>query len=126
MLGKEKIENYLKTIYKLQLSGDRVKGVNVASELHVSRPTVCVALRELRNIGYVKAYDDGSISLTKKGLAEARNIEDKFSFLTEMLTYLNVDKTIAAEDACRLEHSLSDDSYKALQQFFSAKITQGA
>ena len=126
MLGKEKIENYLKTIYKLQLYGDRVKGVNVASELHVSRPTVCVALRELRNIGYVKAYDDGSISLTKKGLAEARNIEDKFSFLTEMLTYLNVDKTIAAEDACRLEHSLSDDSYKALQQFFSAKITQGA
>ena len=126
MLGKEKIENYLKTIYKLQLSGDRVKGVNVASELHVSRPTVCVALRELRNIGYVKAYDDGSISLTKKGLAEARNIEDKFSFLTEMLAYLNVDKTIAAEDACRLEHSLSDDSYKALQQFFSAKITQGA
>ncbi|HBI51912.1 MAG TPA: hypothetical protein DDX72_03925 [Ruminococcaceae bacterium] len=126
MLGKEKIENYLKTIYKLQLSGDRVKGVNVASELHVSRPTVCVALRELRNIGYVKAYDDGSISLTKKGLAEARNIEDKLSFLTEMLAYLNVDKTIAAEDACRLEHSLSDDSYKALQQFFSAKITQGA
>ena len=125
MLGKEKIENYLKTIYKLQLSGDRVKGVNVASELHVSRPTVCVALRELRNIGYVKAYDDGSISLTKKGFAEARNIEDRFNFLTDMLAFLNVDKITAAEDACRLEHNLSDDSYKALQQFFNAKMTQG-
>lgn len=124
MLGKEKIENYLKTIYKLQLSGDRVKGVNVASELHVSRPTVCVALRELRNNGYVKAYDDGS-TLTKKGLAEARNIEDRFNFLTDMLTFLNVDKITAAEDACRLEHNLSDDSYKALQQFFNAKMTQG-
>ncbi len=126
MLGKEKTENYLKTIYKLQLSGKRVKGVNVASELHVSRPTVCVALRELRNIGYVKAYDDGSISLTKKGLTEARNIEDRFSFLKEMLTFLNVDKVTAADDACRLEHSLSDDSYKALRQFFSTKMTQGA
>ena len=125
MLGKEKIENYLKTIYKLQLSGDRVKGVNVASELHVSRPTVCVALRELRNIGYVKAYGDGSISLTKKGFAEARNIEDRFNFLTDMLTFQNVDKITAAEDACRLEHNLSNDSYKALQQFFNAKMTQG-
>lgn len=126
MLGKEKIENYLKTIYKLQLSNERVKGVKVASELNVSRPTVCVALRELRNIGYVRSYDDGSISLTKKGLSEAQDIEDKFSFLKDMLTFLNVDKATAAEDACRLEHSLSDDSYKALQQYFSAKITQGA
>lgn len=126
MLGKEKIENYLKTIYKLQLSNERVKGVKVASELNVSRPTVCVALRELRNIGYVRSYDDGSISLTKKGLSEAQDIEDKISFLKDMLTFLNVDKATAAEDACRLEHSLSDDSYKALQQYFSAKITQGA
>lgn len=71
MLGKEKIENYLKTIYKLQLTIGRVKGVTVASELHVSRPTVCVALKDLRKCGYVRAYDDGSISLTKKGLAKA-------------------------------------------------------
>ena len=121
MLGKEKIENYLKTIYKLQMYCDRVKGVSIASELHVSRPTVCVTLRELRNIGYVRAYDDGSISLTKMGLDEARNIEDRFSFLTEMLTFLNVDKTTAAEDACRLEHNLSDDSYNALRKFFASK-----
>ncbi len=93
---------------------DKVKGVSVASELHVSRPTVCVTLRELRNIGYVRPYD-GSISLTKKGIAEACNIEDRFSFLTEMLTFLNVDKTTDAEDSCRLEHNLSDDSYNTLR-----------
>ena len=126
MLGKEKIKNYLKTIYRLRLTGGRVKGANVASELNVSRPTVCVALRELRNTGYVETSDDGSVSLTKKGLAEARDIEDRSGFLENMLTFLNVDKATAAEDACRLEHSLSDDSYKALRHFFAAKITQEA
>ena len=123
MLGKEKIENYLKTIYKLQLTSDRVRGTDVASALQVSRPTVCVALKDLRKCGYVRAYDDGSISLTKKRLAKAQDIENRFSFLTDMLIFLNVDRSTAARDACRLEHSLSDDSYRALQQFFIAKIS---
>ncbi len=126
MLGKEKTENYLRTIYRLQSSGNRVKGVNVAAELNVSRPTVCVALKELRKKGYIKTYDDGSFLLTGKGAAEAISIEERFNFLTNMLTFLNVDKTIAAKDACRLEHDLSDDSYKALRLFFGEKMTQGA
>ena len=125
MLGKEKIENYLKTIYKLHSSGEKVKGVSVASELKVSRPTVCVAIKELHKKGYVKTYGDGSFLLTRKGIAEAQYVEERFNFLTNMLTFLNVDKAIAAKDACRLEHSLSDDSYKALQQFFIAKMSQG-
>ena len=126
LLGREKIENYLKTIYRLRSSGSRVKGVSLAAELNVSRPTVCVALRELRDSGYVISYDDGSVSLTKKGIAEARDIEDRFNFLTDMLTFLNVDETVAAKDACRLEHNLSDESYKALRQFFGAEMTQKA
>ena len=75
---------------------------------------------------FVISYDDGSVSLTKKGIAEARDIEDRFNFLTDMLTFLNVDETVAAKDACRLEHNLSDESYKALRQFFGAKMTQKA
>ena len=125
MIGKEKTENYLKTIYKLQKISGQARGSDVAAELNVSRPTVSVALKELRKKGYIKTYDDGSFLLTKKGLAEAQSIEERFSFLTDMLTFLNVDKTIAAEDACRLEHNLSDDSYRALQQFFSTKMIQG-
>ncbi len=125
MIGKEKTENYLKVIYKLQSSGSRVKGVNVASELNVSRPTVYVALKELRKEGYIRTFDDGSFMLTKTGVAEAQNVEDRFIFFKDMLTFLNVDKDIAEEDACRMEHTVSEDSYRALQQFFSAKMTQG-
>ena len=125
MIGKEKTENYLKVIYKLQSSGSRVKGVNVASELNVSRPTVCVALKELRKEGYIRLFDDGSFMLTRKGVAEAQNVEDRFNFFKDMLTFLNVDKDIAEEDACRMEHTVSEESYRALQQFFSAKMAQG-
>ena len=125
MIGKEKTENYLKVIYKLQSSGSRVKGVNVASELNVSRPTVCVALKELRKEGYIRLFDDGSFMLTRKGVVEAQNVEDRFNFFKDMLTFLNVDKDMAEEDGCRMEHTVSEDSYRALQQFFSAKMTQG-
>ena len=125
MIGKEKTENYLKVIYKLQSSGSRVKGVNVASELNVSRPTVCVALKELRKKGYIMPFDDGSFMLTRKGVTEAQDVENRFNFFKDMLTFLNVDKDIAEEDACRMEHTVSEESYRALQQFFSAKMAQG-
>ena len=125
MIGKEKTENYLKVIYKLQSSGSRIKSVNVASELNVSRPTVCVALKELRKKGYIRPFDDGSFMLTRKGVVEAQNVEDRFNFFKDMLTFLNVDKDIAEEDACRMEHTVSEESYRALQQFFSAKMAQG-
>lgn len=124
MIGKEKTENYLKTIYRIQKSSGQARGIDIAAELNVSRPTVCVAIKELRKKGYVKTYDDGSFLLTRKGIEEAQSVEERFIFLTDMLTFLNVDKAVAAEDACRLEHSLSDDSYKALQQFFGTKIAQ--
>ncbi len=123
MLGKEKTENYLKTIYKIQKNYGQVRGADVAKELNVTRPTVSVAIKELRSAGYIKNYDNNGFLLTKMGLEKARTIEERFSFLKNMLLFLNVDKAIADEDACRMEHSLSDDSFMALKRFFSAEMS---
>ncbi len=123
MLGKEKTENYLKTIYKIQKNYGQVRGADVAKELNVTRPTVSVAIKELRSAGYIKNYDNNGFLLTKMGLEKARAIEERFSFLKNMLLFLNVDKAIADEDACRMEHSLSDDSFMALKRFFSAEMS---
>ena len=126
MLGKEKTENYLKVIYKIQRACGQVRGIDVAKELKVTRPTVSFAVKELRKAGYIKDYDNNGFLLTKQGLARAREIEERFSFLERMLIFLNVDKTTAAEDACRMEHSLSDDSFRALQKFFIAEMAHTA
>lgn len=122
MLGKEKTENYLKTIYRIQRAFGQVRGADVAKELNVTRPTVSFALKELRKDGYIKDYDNNGFLLTKKGLERAREIEERFSFLERMLLFLEVDKNTAAEDACRMEHSLSDDSFRALQKFFMPEM----
>ena len=118
MLGKEKTENYLKVIYRLQRMHGDVRGVEIADELNVSRPTVSIAIKDLEKSGLIKTNYDSSIRLTDEGISLAKAVTEKYDFFMDMLRFLHVDMNTAKEDACRLEHSLSEESFKALQTFF--------
>lgn len=118
MLGKEKTENYLKVIYRLQRMHGDVRGVEIADELNVSRPTVSIAIKDLEKAGYVTISFDCRFRLTGKGIERAKEVTEKYDFFIDLLRFLKVNPSTAKADACKLEHSLSDESFAALQKFF--------
>ena len=115
MMTPQRIEDYLKTIYKLSASGE-VRACRLAEELGMSRPTVSVALRQLAQKDYLSISRDNAIALTDQGLRVARTVLDRYQIIYDLLVSLRVDQTAATRDACWLEHGLSETSYQALKQ----------
>ena len=93
-----------------------VRAIDIVNEMGFSKPTVSVAMKKFRENGYVVVDDDGNISLTAEGQAIAENIYEKHMVLAKMLMNLGVDETIAYQDACRMEHCLSDESFTAIKK----------
>ena len=93
-----------------------VRAIDIVNEMGFSKPTVSVAMKKFRENGYVVVDDDGNISLTAEGQAIAGNIYEKHMVLAKMLMNLGVDETIAYQDACRMEHCLSDESFTAIKR----------
>ena len=121
MLGKEKTENYLRTILKIQESCGSARGIDIVGELGVSKPTVSIAVHELEKEGYIEGINGSHIILTRKGMKLARKIKGRYYFFFYMLRYLGVGEENAKTDACKMEHSMCDESYKALFDFFFQK-----
>lgn len=114
MKRKRGREDYLKTIYLLSKKGE-VHEVTIAAELGVTRPTVCVAMKMLREEGYVTMNDSYAIHLTDIGRKIAEETVDRHMTFKELLVGLGVDEDIAARDACELEHSVGPESFLALK-----------
>ena len=112
---QESAENYLETILMLHNRNQLVRAVDIANELDFSKPRVSVAMRNLRENGYIHVADDGNITLLPSGQEIAERIYERHTFLTRWLTALGVDEKVAAEDACRIEHVISDESFAALK-----------
>ena len=106
-------EDYMKVIYRLQ-ENDLVRGVDVARALGVTKPTVSVALRELEAAGLITVHLSRSVRLTEEGERIALAVIARYEALYGLLTDLGVDEATAAEDACRMEHGISDSSLAAL------------
>lgn len=111
----ESAENYLETIYILQKRNGHVRSIDIAAELSFSKPSVSVAMKNLRTNGYIEVDADGYIKLLPSGLAIAEKIYERHTFLTEWLAALGVDRETAAEDACRIEHVISEESFAAMK-----------
>lgn len=107
------VEDYLKTIYHLR-ENDAVRGVDIVRALGVTKPTVSVALRKLENAGLITVNSDRSLSLTKEGEMIARDVTQRYDTIYGLLTDLGVDKSVAHEDSCRMEHGISEASLQAL------------
>ncbi len=106
---------YLETIYVLSKENACVRAIDVGEDLGYSKPSVSRAMSILKKEGYVTAAEDGCLSLTEKGLREAETMYIRHTVLTKLLMGLGVDEETAAEDACRIEHVISEKSFAAMQ-----------
>ena len=117
---QESGEMYLETIFLLSQKNPRVRSVDVCSEMGYSKPSVSRAVSLLKDGGFITTDKDGYLSLTESGLLIAQKTYERHTLLANFLVALGVDAQTAIEDACRLEHAISDTSFHALKSFLAA------
>ena len=111
----ESAEDYLETILKLREDRGIVRSIDIVHELEVSKPSVSVAMRNLRENGYIQMNDDGHITLLPPGEEIARRIYDRHKVLTQVFIQLGASPETAAADACKVEHDLSDETFEKIK-----------
>ena len=116
MKSNESLENYLETILMLGKKLPVVRAVDIANELGFKKSSVSVAMKNLREKKYITVMEQGYIFLTDEGKEIAEMIYERHEFLTKWLTSLGVDGAVAAEDACRIEHVISKESFEAIKK----------
>ena len=112
----ESAENYLEAILSLREARGMVRSIDIANHLHFSKPSVSVAMKKLRESGYGEVDEDGFISLLPAGEEIARRIYERHQLLTEFFIRLGVDPEVAAADACKVEHDLSDETFRKIKE----------
>jgi len=117
MIIHESSEDYLEAMLMLLEEKGYIRSVDVAEKLGVKKPSVSYATKRLRESGYITMDETGRISLTAAGLEIARRMYTRHTMLTEFLVRIGVDPVTAREDACRLEHDLSEASFEALRRY---------
>ena len=115
MVIRESAEMYLETILVLSKEG-AVRSIDVAKALNFSRPSVSVTLHNLEKEGYLSIAEDQTVTLLAKGLDIAKTIYERHTILTEFFEQLGVKKVIATADACKIEHDISPESFKAIKK----------
>lgn len=115
-------EMYLEAIHVLTKQNGHVRSIDVSEYLGYSKPSVSRAMGILRSGGYITVDKDGSITLTETGLEIAEKIYARHTLLTRLLVHIGVSEETAAEDACKLEHAISDESFEALKKFVADKL----
>ena len=113
---QESGEMYLESIYVLSKQKNEVHSIDISEYLGYSKPSVSRAVGLLKNGGYISIDGDNHITLTDSGLKIAEKIYERHTVLTEMLMYLGVPEKIASQDACKMEHGISDESLEAIRK----------
>ena len=113
---QESGEMYLETIYILSQKSSSVRSIDVGDYMGFSKPSVSRAVGILKKGGYVVMDKDGYLSLTVSGLEVAKKIYERHTTLTDFLVRLGVDKNTAVEDACKMEHDISDETFEAFKK----------
>ena len=114
--SSESIEDYLETILLLQRRTGQVRSIDIATEMNFSKPSVSVAMKNLREKEHITVTREGFIYLTPSGREIAEMIYERHELLTEWLIKLGVDAHVAAQDACKIEHDISKESFEALKR----------
>ena len=113
-------ENYLESIYILSRQQGEVRATDICAYLGYSRPTVSTVLKQFRADGYVLVDENNHITLTPRGLAIAEKIYDRHVTISRFLMILGVSESVAAEDACKIEHDLSDETFQRIKEYCSS------
>lgn len=121
---KESAENYLEAILILKNKNGYVRSIDIANHLNFTKPSVSVAMKSFREEGYITTDDNGSISLTEKGLIIAEKMYERHQIIAKVLIALGVDEATAYEDSCKIEHDISSISFEKLKEHFNKYITK--
>ncbi len=121
---QESAENYLESILVLSKRQSQVRSIDVVNDLGFSKPSVSVAMKNLRENGYIRMDSDGFITLTDAGREIAEMIYERHTLLTDWLVRLGVDEETAQEDACRMEHVISKKSFEAIKRHAAAQTAK--
>ena len=113
---QESGEMYLESIYVLLKEKGQVRSIDVSQHMGYSKPSVSRAMGLLKSGGYIEIDPEGLITLTASGREVAQKIYNRHTILTKLLVSLGVDPQVAAEDACRIEHAISDESFDAIRR----------
>lgn len=109
-------QDYLETMLMLYQSKGYIRSIDVAEQLGVTKPSVSYATKRLRQNGYITMDGDGLITLTQAGLDIAQSMYERHTVLTRILMQLGVEEEIAREDACKMEHDISQETFSALRR----------
>ena len=112
----ESVEDYLETILILRKKLPVVRSVDIATELGYKKSSISIAMKNLRAKEYITVSDAGFITLTDVGRQLAENVYERHQFFTDWLTSIGVDAKVAAEDACQIEHVISQESFDAIKK----------
>ena len=112
----ESMEDYLEAILSLQKKNGNVRSIDIAQELGFTKPSVSVAMKSLREKDLIKMADNGFITLTEAGLKKAEMVLERHTLLSDWLISLGVSPAVALEDACRIEHDISEETFSVLKK----------
>ncbi len=121
----ESLEDYLETILLLHKKNGQVRSIDIANEMSFTKPSVSIAMKNLREKDYITMADNGYITLTETGMQRAESVLERHTILSDWLISLGVRKEIALEDACRVEHDLSEESFEAIKSFLKRTSSGG-
>ena len=113
---KESAENYLEAILMIKLKKGNVRSIDVVNHLNFTKPSVSVAMKNFREEGYINMDSEGSITLTEKGQEIAERVYERHQIIAKALMALGVDEATAYEDSCKIEHDISDLSFKKIKE----------
>ena len=116
MKTRESAENYLEAILMIKLKKGNVRSIDVANHLNFTKPSISVAMKNFREEGYINMDTDGSITLTEKGQKIAERIYERHQVIAKVLMALGVDEATAYADSCKIEHDISDLSFKKIKE----------
>lgn len=117
MVIHESAEDYLESILILQERLGSVRSIDIVNELEYSKPSVSIAMKKLRENGYIKMACDGTITLNESGMLIAKRVYNRHKTITKFFTLLGVTPQIASEDACKVEHDLNDETFSKILEF---------
>lgn len=117
----ESVENYLEAILRLQMCNGSVRSIDIANELEFSKPSVSIAMKNLREHGYIETDSYGHIKLLPRGLEIAEKIMERHTLISNWLISIGVSADVASEDACRIEHVISVESFNAIKKYLENK-----
>lgn len=117
MRRQESSENYLEQILILSHKQNEVRAIDIVNSMNFSKPSVSIAMKNLKQNNCINVSDKGLITLTEKGLEIAHKVYERHCVITKTLIQLGVPESIATEDACRIEHDLSEESFLAIKNY---------